>query len=71
MYKDLVIIDNEKISLENNNFYCDNFEANRLSLQTQYPIPDGWWLVQPNITAKYGWICHSVADDIHVAALML
>ena len=27
MYKDLVIIDNEKISLENNNFYCDNFEA--------------------------------------------
>ena len=27
MYKDLVIIDNEKISVENNIFYCDNFEA--------------------------------------------
>ena len=27
MYKDLVIIDNEKITLENNIFYCDNFEA--------------------------------------------
>ena len=27
MYKDLVIIDNEKITVENNIFYCDNFEA--------------------------------------------
>ena len=26
-YKDLVIIDNEKISKKNNSFYCDNFEA--------------------------------------------
>ena len=26
-YKDLVIIDNEKISKKDNNFYCDNFEA--------------------------------------------
>ena len=25
--KDLVIIDNEKVSTKNNNFYCDNFEA--------------------------------------------
>ena len=25
--KRLVIIDNEKISKKNNNFYCDNFEA--------------------------------------------
>ena len=26
-YKDLVIIDNEKVSKKNNIFYCDNFEA--------------------------------------------
>ena len=26
-YKNLVIIDNEKISKKDNNFYCDNFEA--------------------------------------------
>ena len=26
-YKNLVIIDNEKISKKNNSFYCDNFEA--------------------------------------------
>ena len=26
-YKELVIIDNEKVSTKNNNFYCDNFEA--------------------------------------------
>ena len=26
-YKNLVIIDNEKISKKNNDFYCDNFEA--------------------------------------------
>jgi len=27
LYKDLVIIDNERISKKDNNFYCDNFEA--------------------------------------------
>ena len=27
IYKDLVIIDNEKISEKNNTFFCDNFEA--------------------------------------------
>ena len=27
LYKDLVIIDNEKISKKDNCFYCDNFEA--------------------------------------------
>ena len=26
-YKELVIIDNEKISKKGDNFYCDNFEA--------------------------------------------
>ena len=26
-YRNLVIIDNEKISKKNNSFYCDNFEA--------------------------------------------
>ena len=26
-YKNLVIIDNEKISKKNGDFYCDNFEA--------------------------------------------
>ena len=26
-YRNLVIIDNEKVSKKNNNFYCDNFEA--------------------------------------------
>ena len=26
-YKDLVIIDNEKISKKDNSFYCDNFES--------------------------------------------
>ena len=26
LYKDLIIINNEKIFIENNNFYCDNLD---------------------------------------------
>ena len=42
----------------------------REALQSEHSIPDGWWLAQPAITAKSGWISHLAARTIDTRASM-
>ena len=44
---------------------CAGTQAQRAALSTKYRVPQSWWLNQPRVTSKSGWITLDAAPGPH------